>query len=141
MKPTFVIWSPLVMAAAMLPLAGCNDTELPTSMPVAMDGAFTIARPTLTYKAIIGAESFPLSLTVAQPNGRYIRAYGVRTPYEETVHVLESPLPMAISNGTVKLTMNPFIALPVAGEYPFQVWLINEKGEASNPVDQSILVQ
>jgi hypothetical protein len=48
---------------------------------------------------------------------------------------------MAIANGKVYLHLEGFSKTPVAGDYPFELWLVNEHGVASNRIQTSVYVQ
>lgn len=95
----------------------------------------------LSHGRIIGAEAFSVTVVVDVPVGKYVKAVGIRTPYEQTIQPLDRPLPMAIANGWVNIRTVQFQALPVAGPYPLEVWLINEAGQPSNRVTGLVHVQ
>lgn len=128
-----------VALATSVLLGGC--AEAPTTRP-----AVTAARPVLSnleHEAarLIGAEAFMVTVEVEVRGGEYVKAYGVKTPYEETVHPLKRALPMAIRDGRMYFTQVQFQKVPVTGAYPFEFWVIDEHGRPSNRLASRVVVQ
>lgn len=94
----------------------------------------------LSTERLTGAESFFATVRVTAPQGEHFRAYGIKTPYEEGVHAF-SALPTAMRDGMVRIKVDPFSTMPVAGRYPLEFWLINDRKEASNRLKGEIVVQ
>ncbi|MFN3432197.1 MAG: hypothetical protein ACK46X_19890, partial [Candidatus Sericytochromatia bacterium] len=94
----------------------------------------------LSTERLSGAESFFVTVRVTAPRGEHFRAYGLKTPYEEGIHAF-SALPMAMKDGLVRIKVDPFSTMPVAGRYPLEFWLINDRKEPSNRLTGEVLVQ
>jgi hypothetical protein len=127
----------VALCGVALLMAGC---ETPTA-PVAPEGSLNIRDLELSHQRLAGAEGFTVSVVVAGPVGRYVKAYGIKTPYETIVRPLKQPLNMAIPNGWMSLRQVHFNRVPVVGDYPFEVWLVNESGQVSNRLSAKVYVQ
>ncbi|MNS58905.1 hypothetical protein D3C72_918420 [compost metagenome] len=134
----------LVATLALPTLAGCGEEPagpMGAAPSLGFGAGFTIGEMEMTYRRLVGAEALQFSLTIEQPIGRLIKAYGIKTPYEETVRPIKPSVPMAIRQGKVHLHLDSLTRLPRAGEYPLEVWLINENGTPSNRVVTSVFIQ
>jgi hypothetical protein len=134
------------LAAALLlsTLVGCAEEPIGVADGFSGPGfgaGFVIRDMGLTYRRLVGAEALQFDLTIASPAGRFIKAYGLKTPYEETERPSSPGVPMAVRDGKVYLKLASFTEIPRAGDYPFEIWLINEAGMASNRVKSSVYVQ
>ena len=148
------------LAASLLltlasPLGGCVD-ELPAATPPAAtrhvlaqgpgadapEGAFVVdAEVGLSSQLLVGAEWFEVTFTVRASPGKAVKAYGIRTPYEQAVQPVSPRLPIAIPGGTMVLRRVHFNRVPVAGPYPLEIWMIAEDGTESNHVFTHVTVQ
>lgn len=96
--------------------------------------AFVIRDGQLVERRMVGFEGFSVEVTVDRPAGRYIKAYGVRSPYEEYTRELQADVAQPSAATPVSVRCWPLTVLPATGSYPFDFWLINERGEVSNAV-------
>jgi hypothetical protein len=111
-----------------------DDTDIGSASGLEIDDLV------LSTERLTGAESFFVTVRVTSPRGEHFRAYGLKTPYEEGIHAF-SALPMAMQDGLVRIKVDPFSTMPVAGRYPLEFWLINDRKEASNRLKGEIVVQ
>lgn len=143
MSPVAAIYQSILRCAAvalsplLLATTGCEAT--PTG--IAIQSELRIRAVTSAGGRLVGAERFDLPLVVEVPAGRFIQAYVLKTPYEETVRPVVPALPMAISQGRMVLRELYFTETPIAGRYPYEVWLINDAGDKSNHIRGEFLVQ
>lgn len=145
----------LVASAAALLAAGCSDEPSPSMATVgnsrlAFSGAlaedlaqaFTVDdEPVLSSQFLVGAEWFEVRFTLRSRAGQYVKAYGIKTPYETFVKPVSPRLPLAIEGGAMVLRQVHFNRIPVAGDYPLEIWLINDVGQESNRVFGHVTVQ
>jgi hypothetical protein len=103
-------------------------------------GGFTIRDLSTSAQTIAGAERFTVKVTVSSPQGDSLKAYGIKTPYEDGVHAFAT-LPMAVRDGAVQIKVDPLSTMPKKGHYPFEFWLVNDRREASNHLRGDITVQ
>lgn len=145
------------LAAVLAPslVTGCSDDPLPgavmagagqaafsRSLAEDLDRAFAVDdEAELSSQSLIGAEWFEVRFTMRARAGRYVKAYGIRTPYEAFVKPVSPRLPLAIEGGAMVLRQVHFNRVPVAGEYPLEIWLINDEGDESNHVFSRVTVQ
>lgn len=149
--PNFAAFAALAtrccLGAAMLAsplLAGCNEEPggpLGAAPSLGLGVDFVIGDMEMTYRRLVGAEALQFSLTIEEPSGRYIDGYGIKTPFEETVRKVKPSLPMAMRRGKVFLKLASFTQTPHSGEYPVEIWLINEHGAPSNRIQTSVYIQ
>ena len=153
----------MLLVAAVAPLAaGCQDEVPPGAVP-ALDALSAPGSARLTYagdieaapaeafeldgdvalssQRLVGAEWFEVSFTVRARAGRYVEAFGLKTPYETIVRPVSPRLPVAIVGGAMVLRRVHFDQVPVAGDYPFEIWLIDDAGLESNHVFSRVTVQ
>ena len=145
----------LALVAGGLLTGGCAD-DLPTGAPLGAGGhaavgddlaaalaeAFTVDhRAELSSDLLVGAEWFDVRFTVRARSTRYLEAYGLKTPYETIVKPVRPRLPIAIEGGAMVLRQIHFNRIPVAGDYPLEIWLIDEAGRESNHVFTRVTVQ
>jgi hypothetical protein len=144
-----------LFAVAALLTTGCSD-ELPPGMAMpggshvafgdglaeAIDAAFAVdEQAELSSQLLVGAEWFDVRFTVRAKTGRYVQAYGIKTPYETFVKPVSPRLPVAIQGGAMVLRQVHFNRIPVAGDYPLEIWLIDDLGQESNRVRSHVTVQ
>lgn len=131
-------WGPLSSAGRGAPAAESQDVWLE-------DGArstsgFTIEGLELSSPQVAGNEAFFATVRVAAPMGQSIKAYGLKTPYEEGVRAFKA-LPMAMRDGVVRIKVDGFATVPRTGVYPLEFWLINDSNHASNRVRGEVTVR
>lgn len=124
-----------VSIGAALLLTGCESPTAPDTV------ALSVREIEVSHQRLAGAEAFTVHFKVDGPAGRYVKAYGLTTPYETVVRPLNRPLTMAIPNGWVSLEKVYFGKAPRVGNYPFKIWLINEAGQVSNTLTGNVWVQ
>lgn len=145
----------LALVAGAVLAGGCAD-DLPAGAPLpgggraaagddlaaALAEAFAVDhRAELSSGLLVGAEWFDVRFTVRARAARYLEAYGLKTPYETIVKPVRPRLPIAIEGGAMVLRQIHFNRVPVAGDYPLEIWLIDEAGRESNHVFTRVTVQ
>ncbi len=145
----------LATSLAALLAAGCSDEAPPGSavgggprlayseaLAEDLGHAFAVdAEAELSSQLLVGAEWFDVRFTMRTRVGRFVKAYGIKTPYETFVKPVSPRLPLAIEGGAMVLRQVHFNRVPVAGDYPLEIWLINDIGQESNRVYGRVTVQ
>ena len=119
---------------ALSVLGGCGLK--PGTPPVPGLQGFTVRELHTDGYRLVGLEAFDVHLRVPSAPNRSIQAYGIKTEFERTIRPIPS-LPMPVADGLIFLQS---VALAV-GEYPFELWLVDDQGVESNHLNGRVFIQ